>query len=79
MSSSFQLYLNVSVVVPANATSVEVPRELRIEVWNRIADDLKAGHIDLIANREVGFDELPDCFPAYIDGQVTGRTIVRLS
>ena len=59
--------------------SVEVPRALRIAVWNRIADDLRPAHIDQIATREVSLDELPEVFPAYIDGQVTGRTIVRLA
>jgi acrylyl-CoA reductase (NADPH) len=59
--------------------SVEVPRELRIEVWNRIADDLVSPHLDLIANREVTLDELATVFPAYIKGEVTGRTIVRLA
>ncbi len=59
--------------------SVEVPRALRIAVWNRIADDLRPAHIDRIAAREVSLDELPEVFPAYIDGQVTGRTIVRLA
>ncbi|MFW2405554.1 MAG: oxidoreductase [Gammaproteobacteria bacterium] len=59
--------------------SVEVPRDLRIEVWNRIAGDLSAPHIDEIANREVSLEGLPDAFPAYIDGQVVGRTIVKLA
>ena len=31
-----------------------------------------------VATREVGLDELPAQFPAYIAGTVTGRTIVRL-
>ncbi len=59
--------------------SVEVPRELRIEVWNRIADDLRAPHIDDIANREIPLADLQAAFRPYIDGQVTGRTIVRLA
>lgn len=58
--------------------SVEVPRDLRIEVWNRLADDLRAPHIDAIASREISLGELPDAFRPYIEGQVTGRTIVRL-
>lgn len=58
--------------------SVEVPRDLRIEVWKRIASDLTAPHINEIANREIALEELPAAFPAYIDGQVVGRTIVRL-
>lgn len=58
--------------------SVEVPRALRIAVWNRIAADLHPEHIDRIVTREVSLEELAGVFPAYIDGQVTGRTIVRL-
>jgi len=59
--------------------SVEVPRDLRIAVWNRIADDLAPAHLDRIVNREIALTELPDCLPDYIDGSVTGRTIVRLT
>jgi NADPH2:quinone reductase len=58
--------------------SVEVPRDLRIAVWNRIAGDLAPAHLDQIANREIALADLPDCFVDYIDGNVTGRTIVRL-
>jgi acrylyl-CoA reductase (NADPH) len=59
--------------------SVEAPRDLRITVWNRIADDLAPAHLDRIVNREIGLADLPDALPGYIDGTVTGRTIVRLS
>ncbi len=58
--------------------SVEVPRDLRITVWNRIADDLAPAHLDQIAHREIELGDLPRYFPEYIDGTVTGRTIVRL-
>ncbi len=59
--------------------SVEVSRDLRIAVWNRIAGDLAPAHLDQIVTREIALAELPDYFPDYIDGTVTGRTIVRLS
>jgi acrylyl-CoA reductase (NADPH) len=58
--------------------SVEVPRAERLHVWNRIATDLRPGHLDEIANREVSLADLPKFFQAYMDGQVIGRTIVRL-
>jgi len=58
--------------------SVEVPRDLRIEVWNRVASDLAAPHINEIANREVPLKDLADAFPAYVEGKVTGRTLVKL-
>ena len=28
--------------------------------------------------RTIDFDELPQAFPAYLDGAVTGRTVVRI-
>jgi len=59
--------------------SVEVPRQLRIQVWDRIAGDLRPAHLDRIVSKEVTLDELPNSFQAYIDRRVTGRTLVRLS
>jgi NADPH2:quinone reductase len=59
--------------------SVEVPRTLRVAVWQRLGADLKPAHLDRIASREVSLDDLPSCFEAYLTGQVTGRTVVRLA
>ena len=59
--------------------SVETPRELRLAVWQRIANDLRPQHLDTIGSRTVEFDELPGCFQDYLDGTVTGRTVVRIS
>lgn len=59
--------------------SVDTPRDLRRAVWNRIGGDLKPRHLDAIGNRTISFDELPGAFDAYIDGTVTGRTIVEIS
>ena len=59
--------------------SVDTPRELRRSVWNRIGGDLKPRHLDTIGKRTITFDELPGAFDAYIDGTVTGRTIVEIS
>ncbi len=59
--------------------SVETPRDLRRAVWGRIGGDLKPQHLDTIGNRTISFDELPAAFQAYIDGTVTGRTVVEIS
>ena len=59
--------------------SSATPREWRLAVWQRIATDLKPRHLDRIATRTIGFDELPQAFPAYLEGRVTGRTVVRVS
>jgi NADPH2:quinone reductase len=58
--------------------SVEIPRELRLAIWQRLGADLKPARLDRITGREVTLDELPACFDAYMAGKVTGRTLVRL-
>ena len=51
----------------------------RIEaVWKRIATDLRPRHLDRIVTRTVTFDQLPGEFPAYIQGGVVGRTVVKI-
>jgi acrylyl-CoA reductase (NADPH) len=58
--------------------SVDTPPELRRAVWARIGGDLKPQHLDRIGQRTISFDELPGAFQAYIDGTVTGRTVVEI-
>jgi acrylyl-CoA reductase (NADPH) len=58
--------------------SVATPRELRLAVWKRIATDLRPRHLDRIVTRTLPFDALPGAFRAYIDGGVTGRTVVKI-
>jgi NADPH2:quinone reductase len=59
--------------------SVATPRPVRLDVWHRIATDLRPAALDRIACREVNFDELPQQFDDYIQGRVTGRTIVQIA
>jgi NADPH2:quinone reductase len=59
--------------------SVETPRQLRLQVWQRIGGDLKPQHLDKIAANTIKFEELPGVFQAFIDGKVTGRTVVEIS
>jgi acrylyl-CoA reductase (NADPH) len=58
--------------------SVETPRSLRLAVWSRIHGDLKPRHLDRIASRTLPFDELPQAFADYLDGNVIGRTVVAI-
>jgi NADPH2:quinone reductase len=53
-------------------------REWRLAVWQRIATDLAPRHLARIVTRTIDFDELPAAFPAYLEGRVTGRTVVRI-
>jgi NADPH2:quinone reductase len=59
--------------------SVDTPRDLRRAVWQRIGSDLKPTHLDAIGERIIAFEQLPDAFDAYIDGSVTGRTVVKIA
>ena len=59
--------------------SVDTPRELRLQVWGRLGSDLRPRHLDRIAGREIPFDELPGAFQAFVDGKVTGRTVVAIA
>jgi NADPH2:quinone reductase len=58
--------------------SVETPRDLRLQVWNRISSDLKPRHLDKIAAETIDFEQLPAAFQDFIDGRVTGRIVVNI-
>ena len=58
--------------------SVDTPRFLRLKVWDRIGKDLKPRHLDTSCSRTISFDELPQAFQAYLDGTVSGRTVVEI-
>ncbi len=57
--------------------SIEMPNEVRNELWQRMGDDLKPSHLDTVVTREVGFAELSQTFDCYLDGSNVGRTLVR--
>lgn len=59
--------------------SVDTPRDLRRAVWRRIGGDLRPQHIDTIGHNTIAFDALPDAFQPYLDGTVTGRTVVTIA
>jgi NADPH2:quinone reductase len=58
--------------------SSSLAREPRLAVWERLASDLMPRHLARIVSREIGFDELPQAFGAYLRGEVVGRTLVRI-
>jgi acrylyl-CoA reductase (NADPH) len=59
--------------------SSATPRAERLEVWQRIAGDLRPRHLDRIVRRTLEFTELPGAFKAHIDGNVIGRTVVKIA
>ena len=58
--------------------SVEMPISVRTQGWKRLATDLKPSKLALIAPTTIPFSELPNAFDAYVDGTVTGRTVVEI-
>jgi NADPH2:quinone reductase len=59
--------------------SVETPRDLRLAVWSRLAGDLRPSHLERVVTETIDFDALPGQFERYMNGEVTGRTVVRIS
>ena len=53
-------------------------REWRLAVWQRIATDLRPRHLARIVTRTIELEELPAAFPAYLEGKITGRTLVHI-
>jgi acrylyl-CoA reductase (NADPH) len=53
------------------------PMPLRREVWRRLATDLRPRHLADMT-RTIAFADLPGAFGAFLDGQVRGRTVVRI-
>ena len=78
-------YLSLSVmpfilrgIALLGVNSATCPRDLRLAVWKRLATDLKPRHLDRIVTRQIGLDELPAAFDAYLHGGTIGRTLIRI-
>jgi len=59
--------------------SVNLTADLRDSIWQRLGTDLLPRHLDKIVTSEVGLDDLESHFTAYIEGQVRGRSVVRIA
>jgi len=58
--------------------SSATPRDLRLQVWQRIGTDLLPPNLERIVTRTVRFEELPEAFEDYLKGNVVGRTVVAI-
>ena len=58
--------------------SAGTARDIRDEVWRRLAGDWKPEVLDAICTREVGLETLPDVFATMLQGGSLGRTLVRI-
>lgn len=57
--------------------SSATPMATRQEVWRRLATDLRPRHLSWLA-KVIPFDELPKVFLSFLEGRVTGRTVVQI-
>jgi NADPH2:quinone reductase len=60
-------------------TSSSTLRNVRLDVWQRLASDLRPRHFDRFVTRTIDFDELPGAFDGYMKGRVLGRTVVKIA
>nr|VFK18199.1 MAG: NADPH2:quinone reductase [Candidatus Kentron sp. LPFa]VFK33773.1 MAG: NADPH2:quinone reductase [Candidatus Kentron sp. LPFa] len=58
--------------------SVDIRKEERERIWQRVATDLKPRHLRDIVTRTVSMDDLPNIFDDYIEARITGRTVVAI-
>ena len=58
--------------------SVELPLEIKEQVWQLLATDWRIQKLDALTSAEVTLDELPPWFDRILAGQVRGRGVVRV-
>lgn len=59
--------------------SAGTARDIRNEVWRRLASDWKPANLDAICTHETSLDGLPSVFAHMLEGGSLGRTVVRIT
>ena len=59
--------------------SAGTARDIRDEVWRRLAGDWKPANLDAVCTRETDLDGLPAVFETMLAGGSVGRTVVRVA
>lgn len=65
-------------VTLAGVDSVMAPRELRLEAWRRLAEDLDASKLGAIA-QEISLDQAIEASSQILAGKLRGRVVVKVS
>lgn len=58
--------------------SSATPMEWRQQVWQRLATDMRPRHLARFAHT-AEFAELPQLFPRFLEGRITGRMVIRIA
>ena len=62
---------------PLGIDSVACPMDLRLNLWNRLANDLKPKNLAWTVEREIGLDDLPEATGQILAGKVRGRLLIK--
>jgi len=57
--------------------SVELPMDIRLNVWDKLAGEWKLDNLDYLAN-EIKLDEVDNYIDLILKGKLTGRTLINL-
>jgi NADPH2:quinone reductase len=58
--------------------SAGCPEDIRQELWQRLATDLRPRHLEDIVDREITLEQLPETFDAMLEGRTHGRIVVKV-
>jgi NADPH:quinone reductase-like Zn-dependent oxidoreductase len=59
--------------------SALTPMDVRKSIWERLAEQWKPTHLDMIIQNETDLDGLPEVFDRMLNSTSTGRTVVRIN
>jgi putative YhdH/YhfP family quinone oxidoreductase len=59
-------------------SSANCPYDIRVTLWDRLANEWKPPHLDLICRDEVGLDGMTETFNSMLAGESLGRTVVKI-
>ena len=60
-------------------SSANCPYDTRARVWDRLANEWKPPHLDLICNTQTSLDGMMDTFQSMLAGNSLGRTVVKIN
>ena len=82
LAASTDLQTTVLPFILRGVTLIGISLEAHIDLlevmWEQLANDMAPRNLDAIITQEVTLQEVHKCFDAYIDGAVTGRTLVKI-
>ncbi len=60
-------------------SSNNCPYDIRVSLWNKLANEWKPPQLEVICSKEIELEDLMDSFNLMLAGNSIGRTIVRLN